>query len=78
MEIDRDIPNDPIDRADYFIESVIDDHVKEAMRKAAEIPKGTAGECASCGEWSIRLVDETCAPCRDRYTRIARFYATGF
>lgn len=43
MEIDRDVPADPIDRADYFIESVIDDHVKEAMRKAAEIPKGTAG-----------------------------------
>ena len=45
MEIDREVPPDPIDRADYFIESVIDDHVKEAMRKAAEIPKGTAGEC---------------------------------
>jgi len=56
MEIDREVPIDPIDRADYFIESVVDDHVKEAMRKAAEIPKGTAGECSSCGEWSMRLV----------------------
>ncbi len=72
MEIDRDIPSDPIDRADYFIESVIDDHVKEAMRKAAAIPVGTAGECSSCGEWSMRLVDETCSPCRDKF---ARFYA---
>ena len=72
METDRDIPIDPIDRADYFIESVVDDHVKEAMRKAAEIPKGTAGECTSCGEWSMRLVDETCSPCLDKF---ARFYA---
>jgi len=69
MEIDREVPIDPIGRADYFIESVIDDHVKEAMRKAAEIPIGTAGECSSCGEWSMRLVDETCAPCRDKFSK---------
>ena len=70
MEIDRDIsPGDEADRADYYRESVIDDHVKEAMRKAAEIPKGTAGECTSCGEWSMRLVDETCAPCRDKFSK---------
>ena len=72
MEIDRDVPSDPIDRADYFIESVVDDHVKEAMRKAAEIPVGTAGECSSCEEWSMRLMDETCAPCRDKF---AKYYA---
>ena len=71
MEIDREVPIDPIDRADYFIESVVDDHVKEAMRKAAEIPKGTAGECSSCGEWSGRLVDRECARCRDF---AAKFY----
>ncbi len=73
MEIDRDIsPGDEADRASYFIESVVDDHVKEAMRKAAEIPKGTAGECSFCGEFSMRLVDETCAPCRDKF---AKYYA---
>ena len=71
MEIDRDIPNDPIDRADYFIESVIDDHVKEAMRRAADIPVGTAGECHSWGEWSGRLVDRECARWRDF---AAKFY----
>ncbi len=49
--------SDIADKADYFIESVVDDHVNEAMRKVAEIPKGTAGECSSCGEWSMRLVD---------------------
>lgn len=69
MEIDRDIPSDPIDRADYFIESVIDDHVKEAMLKAAEIPKGTAGECAGCGDYFSRLVDDMCGKCRDKFSK---------
>jgi hypothetical protein len=59
--------SDEADRADYFIESVIDDHVKEAMRKAAEIPKGNPGECDGCGEWFGRLVDGYCGRCRDRY-----------
>ena len=67
MEIDRDIPADPIDRADYFIESVIDDHVKEAMLRAAQIPEGVAGECSICGEWSGRLVNDACSPCRDKF-----------
>ena len=76
MEIDRDIsPGDEADRASYFIESVVDDHVKEAMRKAAEIPKGTAGECDGCGEYFTRLVDEMCGKCRDKY---AKYYAKGF
>ena len=76
MKIDREPNNgDEADRASYFIESVVDDHVKEAMRKAAEIPKGTAGECSSCGEFSMRLVDETCSPCRDKF---AKYYSTGF
>ena len=69
MEIDRDIsPGDEADRASYFIESVVDDHVKEAMRKAAEIPKGTAGECDLCGSYSVRLIDNACCKCIDKYT----------
>lgn len=73
MKIDRDIsPGDEADRASYFIESVIDHHVKEAMRKAAEIPKGTAGECDGCGEYFTRLVDEMCGKCRDKF---AKYYA---
>ena len=39
---------DEADRAEYFIESVIDDHVKEAMRKAADIPIGNPGDCDGC------------------------------
>ena len=68
MEIDREPNNgDDADKASYFIESVIDDHVKEAMRRAAEIPIGSPGECSFCGEESARLVNTACAPCRDRY-----------
>ena len=68
MEIDREPNNgDEADRASYFIESVVDDHVKEAMRRAAEIPIGSPGDCSLCGEWSGRLVNQACAPCRDRY-----------
>lgn len=67
MEIDRDIPSDPIDRADYFIESVIDDHVKDAMRRASEIPAGNSGDCDICGEYFSRLVNGCCGFCRDKF-----------
>ena len=67
MEIDRDIPSDPIDRADYFIESVIDDHVKDAMRRASEIPEGKSGDCDICGEYFSRLVNGCCGFCRDKF-----------
>ena len=59
--------SDEADRADYYIESVIDDHVKEAMRKAADIPVGVAGDCSYCGEWSSRLVNDACGFCRDKF-----------
>lgn len=36
-----------------------------ARRAAALIPSGTAGDCDFCGEWTSRLVDGACAPCRD-------------
>lgn len=58
---------DDADRADCYIESVIDDHVRLAMRKAIEIPPGNPGECSFCGEWSGRLVNDACSPFRDRY-----------
>ena len=32
-----------------------------------EIPAGKQGECDLCGEWSGRLVEGACVPCRDRY-----------
>ena len=68
MDIERDDTHgDEADRSSYFIESVIDDHVKEAMRKCAEIPIGNPGECSYCGEWSGRLVNDACSYCRDKY-----------
>ena len=76
MEIDREPhTGDEADRATYFIESVIDDHVKEAMRRAAEIPVGESGECDGCGEFFTRLVDGMCGRCRDKF---AKYYAKGF
>lgn len=58
---------DDADRAYLYIENVIDDCVKEAIRKASEIPIGNPGECDACGEWSGRIVNGYCSPCRDRY-----------
>jgi hypothetical protein len=73
VEIDREPNNgDEADRASYFIESVVDDHVKEAMRRAAEIPIGEAGECQGCGDYFTRLVDDLCGRCRDKF---AKYYA---
>ena len=34
---------------------------------ASKIPDGAPGDCDMCGEWSGRLVNGVCAPCRDRY-----------
>lgn len=31
------------------------------------IPKGEEGDCSYCGNWSPRIVNKACAPCRDRY-----------
>ncbi len=58
---------DEADTADRYIESVIDDHVAAAMRKAAEIPVGNPGECDCCGQYFSRLVNGACGYCRDKY-----------
>ena len=68
MDIDReDLHGDEADRATYFIESVIDDHVKYAMRRASEIPEGKSGDCDICGEYFSRLVNGCCGFCRDKF-----------
>lgn len=58
---------DECDRAQMSIETVIDVSLANAMRKALEIPVGNPGDCSYCGEWSGRLVNDACAPCRTRY-----------
>lgn len=40
-----------------------------ARQAAADIPAGHPGDCDLCGEWTARLVEGACAPCRDRYRR---------
>ena len=58
---------DEADKSDYFIESVIDDHVKEAMRIAANIPIGVKGICEYCGDEFDRIVNNACGYCRDKF-----------
>lgn len=41
---------------------------RDAIRRhSKEIPPGTPGECDLCGEWTGRLVNGTCARCRDKF-----------
>ncbi len=43
-------------------------HREEAIRANAHaLPPGAPGECKMCGEYSLRLVFNACAPCRDKY-----------
>lgn len=39
----------------------------DRIRAKAKLKPGYAGDCDLCGEWSGRLIDGACAPCRDRY-----------
>lgn len=41
--------------------------MRERNRQPYEIPAGVAGDCELCGEWSGRLVNGACAPCRDKH-----------
>ncbi len=42
-------------------------NIAEICRKAAAIPKGVPGICDLCGISSPRLINDVCAPCRDRH-----------
>ena len=39
----------------------------DAIRLKAKLDPGYAGDCDMCGEWSGRLINGACAPCRDKY-----------
>lgn len=57
---------DEADRAAPEVER----YLAEALRKAAlnaGLPAGEPGDCELCGEWSGRLINGACAPCRDKY-----------
>jgi hypothetical protein len=58
---------DVIDRANALAEREATAVLAAIRTHVARIPAGSAGECELCGEWSGRLVNGACAPCRDKY-----------
>lgn len=58
---------DIIDEADGLIELQKELSLASARKAANEMPEGTQGDCELCGNWSGRLVEAVCAPCRDKY-----------
>ena len=57
---------DEVDISNDNIQHDIERRVEE-VRRNAELPPGEPGDCERCGEWSERLVNGVCAPCRDRF-----------
>lgn len=57
---------DEIDIANDRLEIEKDRHIASIRAAAAKIPEGYPGECFSCGLESKRLVNDMCAPCRDK------------
>lgn len=55
---------DDVDQAAEVTEASLAANIEAAR---VEIPEGVPGDCAYCGEESPRLVNEACAPCRDKY-----------
>ena len=57
---------DICDNAGELIEKTEEMNLAAVRRAAADIPIGEAGECDECGLESKRLVNNHCAPCRDK------------
>lgn len=56
---------DDADRAQDQIEAQLEHNI--AAARGVPLPRGVEGECDLCGEWSGRLIEGLCAPCRDYY-----------
>ena len=56
--------SDDVDVANDQAQQRLDILIKQARKPLA---KGEPGECTLCGEYSGRLIEAVCAPCRDRY-----------
>ena len=54
---------DEVDLANERIER----ETEARLKYSYELPEGKPGDCDTCGEWSGRLVDGMCAPCREHY-----------
>jgi len=57
---------DEVDMANDRVEAERERVVAALRAQAARIPASKPGDCDLCGEWSGRLVNGVCAPCRDR------------
>jgi hypothetical protein len=53
---------DPVDQANDFTAAYTDRAIRAARQP---VPAGVAGECAECGDESLRLIGGRCAPCRE-------------
>lgn len=58
---------DIVDRGNHAAAQMVGDAIDKVRRAAAAMPAGEPGDCELCGEWSGRLVNRACAPCRDHY-----------
>lgn len=58
---------DEVDRQLERAELLEAANLAQVRRRADQMAPGKPGDCDLCGEWSARLVDGVCAPCRDRY-----------
>lgn len=59
--------SDEIDMANDTAHKAVSAAEQAIRARAAQIPIGQCGECELCGEWSGRLVNQACAPCRDKF-----------
>ncbi len=55
------------DEIDIAQQRQLEDTERAVRSARQDLAAGTPGECSLCGEWSGRLVNDACAPCRDRY-----------
>ncbi len=58
--------SDEVDQANDQHELITDKAIA-LIRKKATLAPGVEGDCDLCGEWTGRLIEGACAPCRDKY-----------
>ena len=58
------------DQADLAQQQAEIDEAMAPRRPPYVLPPGVPGDCELCGEWTSRLIDGACAPCRDRSRRL--------
>jgi hypothetical protein len=55
---------DEADRANDYAQLATEAAIRSNRK---ELQPGAPGDCELCGEWSGRLINGACAPCRDKY-----------